>query len=70
MTKKEVLRKIAEVGLVPVVRAQSADEAMKVVEEHPVRVPRADVPEPGRRRKRRRAGVPAMRGAKVAVAED
>jgi len=32
MTKKEVLRKIAEVGLVPVVRAQSADEAMKVVD--------------------------------------
>jgi 2-dehydro-3-deoxyphosphogluconate aldolase/(4S)-4-hydroxy-2-oxoglutarate aldolase len=32
MTKKDVLRKIAEVGLVPVVRAQSADEAMKVVD--------------------------------------
>jgi 2-dehydro-3-deoxyphosphogluconate aldolase/(4S)-4-hydroxy-2-oxoglutarate aldolase len=32
MTKKEVLRTIAEVGLVPVVRAQSADEAMKVVD--------------------------------------
>jgi 2-dehydro-3-deoxyphosphogluconate aldolase/(4S)-4-hydroxy-2-oxoglutarate aldolase len=32
MTKPEVLRKIAELGLVPVVRAQSADEAMKVVD--------------------------------------
>src|SRR5258708_29076960 len=32
MTKKDVLGKIAEVGLVPVVRAQSADEAMKVVD--------------------------------------
>jgi 2-dehydro-3-deoxyphosphogluconate aldolase/(4S)-4-hydroxy-2-oxoglutarate aldolase len=32
MTKQDVIRKIAEVGLVPVVRAQSADEAMRVVE--------------------------------------
>jgi 2-dehydro-3-deoxyphosphogluconate aldolase/(4S)-4-hydroxy-2-oxoglutarate aldolase len=32
MTRQDVLRKIAEVGLVPVVRAQSADEAMKVVD--------------------------------------
>src|SRR6185503_10328998 len=32
MTKQDVLRKIAEVGLIPVVRAQSADEAMKVVD--------------------------------------
>ncbi len=32
MTKQDVLRKIGEVGLVPVVRAQSADEAMKVVD--------------------------------------
>lgn len=32
MTKKDVLEKIAEVGLVPVVRASSADEAMKVVD--------------------------------------
>jgi 2-dehydro-3-deoxyphosphogluconate aldolase/(4S)-4-hydroxy-2-oxoglutarate aldolase len=32
MTKKDVLGRIAEVGLVPVVRAQSADEAMKVVD--------------------------------------
>jgi 2-dehydro-3-deoxyphosphogluconate aldolase / (4S)-4-hydroxy-2-oxoglutarate aldolase len=32
MTKQDVLRQIAELGLVPVVRAQSADEAMKVVD--------------------------------------
>lgn len=32
MRKKDVLQKIGEVGLVPVVRASSADEAMKVVD--------------------------------------
>jgi 2-dehydro-3-deoxyphosphogluconate aldolase/(4S)-4-hydroxy-2-oxoglutarate aldolase len=32
MTKQDVLRQIAEIGLVPVVRAQSADEAMRVVD--------------------------------------
>jgi 2-dehydro-3-deoxyphosphogluconate aldolase/(4S)-4-hydroxy-2-oxoglutarate aldolase len=32
MTKQDVMRTIAQVGLVPVVRAQSADEAMKVVD--------------------------------------
>lgn len=32
MTKQDVLRKIGEVGIVPVVRARSADEAMKVVD--------------------------------------
>jgi 2-dehydro-3-deoxyphosphogluconate aldolase / (4S)-4-hydroxy-2-oxoglutarate aldolase len=32
MTKQDVLRRIAEVGLVPVVRAESADEAVRVVE--------------------------------------
>lgn len=32
MTKQDILRKIAETGLVPVVRAQSADEAMKLVD--------------------------------------
>jgi 2-dehydro-3-deoxyphosphogluconate aldolase/(4S)-4-hydroxy-2-oxoglutarate aldolase len=32
MTKQELLAKIAEVGLVPVVRAQGPDEAMKVVD--------------------------------------
>jgi hypothetical protein len=28
--------------------------AVKVVEEHPVRIPQPDVPQPGRRRKRRK----------------
>jgi 2-dehydro-3-deoxyphosphogluconate aldolase/(4S)-4-hydroxy-2-oxoglutarate aldolase len=32
MNKQEVLRRIAEVGVVPVVRASSAEEAMRVVE--------------------------------------
>ena len=32
MTKQDILRKIASLGLVPVVRASSADEAMKVVD--------------------------------------
>ena len=32
MTKQDVLRRIAEEGLVPVVRASSADEAVRVVE--------------------------------------
>lgn len=48
--------------------APSVSDALMVVDEHPVRVPRADVPEPGRRRKRRRSTIPAMRRtAKVAV---
>jgi MerR family transcriptional regulator, light-induced transcriptional regulator len=34
--------------------AANAAEALKTVEEHPVRVPKPDVPEPGRRRKRKR----------------
>jgi 2-dehydro-3-deoxyphosphogluconate aldolase / (4S)-4-hydroxy-2-oxoglutarate aldolase len=32
MTKQEVLARIAEVGLVPVVRAESADEALRVID--------------------------------------
>ncbi len=32
MTKQEILRKIGDLGLVPVVRAQSADEALKIVD--------------------------------------
>src|SRR6185436_12332594 len=32
MSKRDVLRRIADVGLVPVVRAQSADEAMRAVD--------------------------------------
>jgi methanogenic corrinoid protein MtbC1 len=42
--------------------APSAVDAIRAVEEHPVRVPRPDVPEPGRRRKRRNtANLPPMR---------
>jgi len=45
-------------GLADEVRADlfapDATEALKVVEEHPVRIPKPDVPEPGRRRKRRK----------------
>jgi len=35
--------------------APDVKQAMQVVAEHPVRVPRPDVPEPGRRRKRKRS---------------
>lgn len=38
--------------------AADAREALRVVREHPVRVPKADVPEPGRRRKRKRKPQP------------
>jgi methanogenic corrinoid protein MtbC1 len=42
--------------------APSAVDAIRAVEEHPVRVPRPDVPEPGRRRKRHgAASLPPMR---------
>jgi methanogenic corrinoid protein MtbC1 len=34
--------------------ARDAKEALSVVQEHPVRIPKPDVPQPGRRRKRRR----------------
>ena len=40
-------------------------EALKVVEDHPTRVAKPDVLEPGRRRKRRR-GVPPMRKSEMA----
>lgn len=33
--------------------APDAKDALQIVEEHPVRIPRPDVPQPGRRRKRR-----------------
>lgn len=33
--------------------ASNASEALRTVEEHPVRVPKPDMPEPGRRRKRK-----------------
>jgi len=32
VSRAEVLRRIAEVGLVPVVRAQSSDEAMRAID--------------------------------------
>ncbi len=35
--------------------APDARQALKVVQEHPVRIPKPDLPQPGRRRKRRRA---------------
>jgi len=43
-------------------------QAMKVVEDHPVRIPKPDVPEPGRRRKRKRKVSPATaRKVRLAV---
>ncbi|KPK80589.1 MAG: hypothetical protein AMJ81_11800 [Phycisphaerae bacterium SM23_33] len=35
--------------------APDARRALKIVQEHPVRIPRPDLPQPGRRRKRRRS---------------
>lgn len=39
--------------------APNAREVLKVVAEHPIRIPKPDVPEPGRRRKRKRATTPS-----------
>ena len=39
--------------------AADIEAAMRTVDEHPVRIPRPDVPEPGRRRKRRKHLAPA-----------
>ena len=47
--------------------AADVNEAMKIVEEHPVRIPKPDVPEPGRRRKRRRKTAAKMRSAGATV---
>ena len=42
--------------------AANVNEAIQVVADHPVRVPKLDIPEPGRRRKRKRTGAaPAPR---------
>jgi len=43
--------------------------ALKTVADHPVRIPKPDVPEPGRRRKRKRKtkGAPVRKNAKVAT---
>jgi methanogenic corrinoid protein MtbC1 len=35
--------------------APDARQALRVVQDHPVRIPKPDLPQPGRRRKRRRA---------------
>ncbi|HUT02131.1 MAG TPA: cobalamin-dependent protein [Phycisphaerae bacterium] len=52
--------------------APTVTDALKTVAEHPVRIPKPDVPEPGRRRKRKRASgavaKAAMRQTKAAVA--
>ena len=45
--------------------APDAASALRTVEEHPIRIPKPDVPEPGRRRKRRRRRLSARR--RVAV---
>ncbi len=46
-------------GLAEEIRADlfghSARETLRLVEEHPIRIPQPDVPQPGRRRKRKRA---------------
>jgi methanogenic corrinoid protein MtbC1 len=48
--------------------ATNVRDALRTVEDHPVRIPKPDVPEPGRRRKRKRkAKVRPMRRTRVAV---
>jgi hypothetical protein len=47
--------------------AKSAAEALAVVDDHPVRVPKPDMPEPGRRRKRRNLQVHAMKPLRLAA---
>lgn len=49
--------------------APSVSDALQAVADHPVRVPQADVPQPGRRRKRRTANMAVTNKMKVAVAE-
>lgn len=44
--------------------ASNINQAIKTVEDHPVRVPKLDIPEPGRRRKRKRATAAAGSSAK------
>jgi len=51
--------------------AHNVRDALQIVDDHPVRVPRPDVPEPGRRRKRKKITPSAplrVKGAKVTVA--
>ncbi len=48
--------------------AKNVQEAMRTVDDHPVRVPKPDMPQPGRRRKRKpKAALPKMRKAKASV---
>ncbi|MCK4603015.1 MAG: hypothetical protein KAU28_11145 [Phycisphaerae bacterium] len=48
--------------------ARNVTEAVATVQEHPVRIPKPDVPEPGRRRKRKRkTSSAALRKARVAL---
>jgi len=58
-------------GLAEEIRAdlygKNVQEAIREVEDHPVRVPKPDMPEPGRRRKRKRTAkrtLPKMRGTR------
>ena len=48
--------------------AANVTEAIEVVDEHPVRVPKLDVPEPGRRRKRK-TNLPQMKSHEMADAQ-
>ena len=49
--------------------APTVQDALKTVEDHPVRIPKPDVPEPGRRRKRKsKVARPALRKTKRAKA--
>jgi len=56
-------------GLADEVRADlfapDVTKALKVVADHPVRIPKPDVPEPGRRRKRRKKTTPASTTKKM-----
>jgi len=45
--------------------ATSAEQALRTVEAHPVRVPKPDVPQSGRRRKRKRKAAPSARMRKA-----
>ncbi len=45
--------------------ARNAREAVRLVAEHPVRVPQPDMPQPGRRRKRKTAETPVEAGAEA-----
>jgi hypothetical protein len=40
--------------------ARNVRDAMHLVDDHPIRVPQPDVPQPGRRRKRKKAAVMAV----------